>query len=53
MFIWKHECQATTLTRTKERENAQKCDDPASLEKEKKKTTKKRLNLKTSSSNCS
>lgn len=23
MFIWKHECQATTLTRTKERENAQ------------------------------
>lgn len=23
MFIWKHECQATTLPRTKERENAQ------------------------------
>lgn len=41
MFIWKHECQATTLPCTKERENAQKCDDPASLEKEKKNNQKK------------
>lgn len=41
MFIWKYEYQATTLPRTKERENAQKCDDPASLEKEKESNQKK------------
>lgn len=46
MFIWKHECQATTLPRTKERENAQKCDDPASLEKEKKKNNQKKTKFK-------